>query len=216
MGAYHKIMSLALADASANAIAHTQTPGGAGNLTLTSTVVTLDTQRRVLLTTTADETSKTFIFNGTDLIGNVISETVTGVNNTTVGTKRDFYTITSIHVSAALAGAITVGTSGVASTIPMIVDRFINPANISCAVVVSGTINYSIEVSYDDLAPAWNVDGATLPTWFAPANTTNLTSKAANGADIIDGPITMIRLTQNSFSSGGTAAATVNIPMIFA
>ena len=55
---------------------------GAGALVLNGSLVTggvaiLDTPRRILFTTTADETTKTALLTGTNWSGNPISETVT-------------------------------------------------------------------------------------------------------------------------------------------
>lgn len=215
MSNYHKVLTLALAAASVNKIALTQTPGGAGALTIngaaaTAGVATLDAQRQVLFTFAADETGHNFVVTGTNAAGITQSETVAGTNTTAVTTGY-YKTVTSITISTAATGAIQVGTNGVAATLPYIVDRFVACTNITAAVVVSGTINYSVQVSYDDLAPSWDIV-ATVPTWFAPPNTSNLTSKTASAADVVTMPITMIRLLQNSFSTSGTAALTVNVP----
>lgn len=218
MGAYHKVLSISLAAASANAIALSQTPGGAGNLTINGSlasggVATMDVARRVLITTTADETSKTFTIYGTDRYGNTISEVVNGVNNTTVNSVLDYKTVTRIAVSNALAGAVTVGTSQVASSAPFIVDRFVAADSASCAVEVTGTENYSIEVAYIDDAPnGWAaLTSATGVTWYAPPNTAALTSKTASAAAYISLPFSVVRLTQNSGT--GSVLARVSIPM---
>ena len=83
---------------------------------LTSSPYVQDAPRQVLITTTADETSKTFTIKGTDWAGSPISEVIAGVNNSTVASVLSYATVTSIVVSAALAGAVTVGTNGVASS----------------------------------------------------------------------------------------------------
>lgn len=219
MGAYHRVLSLALAAASVNNICLSQSTGAPANLLINGAaasggVATLDVARQVLFTFAANETGHNFTITGTNINGTVQTEVVAGTATTAV-TLYDYKTITRIAVSAATTGNLTVGTNGVASTVPMIIDRFIAAPDISASVVISGTINFSVQVSYDDLAPDWDIV-ATPPTWFDPPNTPNLTSKTANAADDISMPITMIRLHQNSFSSGGTAALTVNVPMRFA
>lgn len=138
-----------LVGASANIIAHSQTPGGAGNLTLTASPYVQDTPREVLITTTADETAKTFTIKGTDWAGSPISEVITGVNNSTVASVLSYATVTSIAVSAALAGAITVGTNGVASSPWVRFDSWAGPS-ISKQCDVSGTVNYTVQTSMDD------------------------------------------------------------------
>ena len=208
MGAYSKTLTLHLAAASANNICLSQSIIAAGNLIIngaaaTAGVATLDIARRVLFTFAANETGHNFTVTGTNRSGYAQTEVVAG-NASTAYTVKDFLTISNIAVDAATTGALTVGTNGIASSEPYIVDRFINPANITVATEVTGTVNYSIEICYTDLAPAWDLTG-TQPVWYAPSNTTALTSKAANANDQVIGPITMMRLTQNS-GTGTTVA----------
>lgn len=215
MGNYHKVITIALAAASANKISLSQTPLGAGNLTINGAaasagVATLDAARQILFTFAADETGHNFTITGTNYNGQTQSEVVAGAASTAV-TTLDYKTVTQIAISAASTGAITVGTNGVANSPPYIVDRFVSATNITAAVVVSGTINYSVQVSYDDFAPAWDLV-TNPPTWFAPPNTSNLTSQTSNKADVVNMPVSMIRLRQTSFSTGGTATLTVNVP----
>ena len=97
-----------LAAASANAIALSQTPTSALTLNgalATGGVATPDVPRRVLITTTANESAKTFTINGTDPNGNTVVDVVTGPNASTAQSHIDFKTITSIVISAAAAGA---------------------------------------------------------------------------------------------------------------
>ena len=100
-------------------------------------------------------------------------------------------------------------TNAVGNSAVYIVDKFINPAVISVACVVTGSINFSVQNSYDDLAASGYdlVNGGTV-TWFSQAN---LTSQAANTSTVINGPITMLRVLQNSGT--GSVSVTVNTPM---
>jgi hypothetical protein len=219
VGVYNRVLKLALADADVAAVCASQSNSGAVKLLINGTdatggVATLDAARQILFTFAGDEHLHTYVVTGTDVNGTSHSETVTGTNGTTATTVGHYTTVTSILASASSTSTIQVGTNGVAVSPVMVVDRFISATNITAAVVVTGTANYSIQVAYADLAPDWNlVTGA--PTWFAPPNTVNLTSQTTAKSDVITMPITMIRLLQNSFSSGGTIAATINIPMRF-
>lgn len=215
--AYHKTITIALAAASTTAVCAAQSKVGAGALLINGAhasggVATLDAARQILFTFAADETGHNFTITGTAFNGAVITEVVAG-NDTTEVTTKEYLTVTAVSVSAATTGNVSVGTNGVASSAPYIVDRFVGAHNISATVVISGTVTYSVEVSYDDLAvQAWDVV-TYPPTWFAPPNTTNLTSKSASAADYITMPIAMIRLHQDSFSTGGSATLTINVPM---
>lgn len=105
-----------------NNIALTQTPGGAGNLTLTAgtgttagtmqgkTVVILDVPRCIKATCAADDSAHTYTVSGFDIYGQPMSEAITGPVTNRTG-KKAFYAVWQIAVSAAAAGAITIGTS---------------------------------------------------------------------------------------------------------
>lgn len=193
-----------LAAADADGICQSQTPGGAVDLTLNGALVTggvgvLDIARRVLITTTADESGKTFTITGTDWFGNTITETMTGPNNTTGYTELDFKTVTSIAVSAATAGALTVGTNGIASTQPVPLDIHGRP-DVSLQVVVSGTIDWTVQQTLD---PMFAVATGSSPNWFdhPDANmVAETTNKQGNYAYIPTGT----RLLVNSGTGTGT------------
>ncbi len=143
-----------LAAPAANNIALSQTPGAAGNLTLNGALVVagvaiLDVARRVLFTTVSNESAKTFTVTGTDWFGTTISEVVAGPNATTGYTVNDYKTVTRIAVSAALTGAVTVGTNGVASSPPIPLDHHGRP-EISLQVTVSGTTNWTVQQTVDN------------------------------------------------------------------
>jgi hypothetical protein len=213
-----QIVTIGLTASSANNIALSQTPGAAGNLTLngaavTGGVATLDHQRRILVTTAANESAKTLTITGTRADGAVISEVMTGPNATTGQTLQDFLTVTSVAVSAAFTGAVTVGTSGVGSSPWQNVSPEIAPFALALAAVVTGTINYTVEYTYDDpnTAAGGNimVPGTQLPTVWALAA---LSAKAATTDACIGtptlGPIWGWRVTQNSNTPPGSVTVT--------
>jgi hypothetical protein len=143
-----------LAAASANAICLSQTPGAAGALTLNGALVVggvavMDNTRRVLITAAGNESAKTFTITGTNWAGATISEVVTGPNATTAQSVLDYKTVTSIVISAAAAGAITVGTSGVGGSRWVVFDAFA-PSMISLQCNVTGTINYTVQTTLND------------------------------------------------------------------
>lgn len=143
-----------LAAASANAICLSQTPGAAGALTLNGALVSggvavLDNPRRVLITAAGNESAKTFTITGTNWAGATISEVLTGPNTTTAQSVLDYKTVISIVISAAAAGAITVGTSGVGGSKWLAFDAFA-PSMISLQCNVTGTINYTVQTTLND------------------------------------------------------------------
>lgn len=209
---YQKTITYALAASVSNGVAQAQSGTAATALTLNGSLVsggvaTLDSggaSRRVLLTPAADESANTFTIVGTDRYGRAQTEVLTGVANpSTTYTLHDFKTVTSIKPTSNTAGNVTFGTNGVGSSDPWIVDAFANPANFGCAVVVTGTVTYTIEESYDDLAPAFDLAGNTYTFFADPA----FSARAVNTNGVLSGPFTMIRLTINS----GTGSATARI-----
>lgn len=90
-----------------------------------------------------------------------------------------------------------VSKTGTGSSDAIVVDTNISPVNIGFAVVVTGTVNYSVQVTYDDPAVGFT-------TWFDDAT---ITSKTGNEDSSISFPITGIKVLVNS----GTGTATMNV-----
>lgn len=199
-----------LAAPSANNIAASQTPSGAGDLTLTAGALagtTPDTPRRVLITTSADETSKTFTVYGTDWNNNSISEVVNGVNATTVYTKYDFKSVTRIAVSAALAGAVTVGTNGVASSRPVFLDSYAF-AQSHIQVSVSGTASFTVRETNDNPDSPTNPVAYPSINWVDSSIAAFVTGTATAMGDIPATPA-FIQLLMNSNTNPAAVTMTV-------
>lgn len=162
-----------LAAASANNIATSQTPGAAGPLTLNGSLVAkgvavMDNPRRVLITTA--DTTHTFTISGTTPTGTLQSETVTS-GGTNVQSMLDYATVTSIVISGAATGAVTVGTSGVASSPWVRLDEWANSqTSIQCN--ANGTVNYTVQSTLDDPNSATNPVAPSAVQW-VPSNDTN-------------------------------------------
>lgn len=158
-----------LAAASANNIALSQTPAGAGALTLNgSTVVAgvavLDNPRLVLLTFAANETGHNLVVTGTNGTNDIISETVAGTTAGTVATVMSYKTVSSITISAAATGALTVGTNGVADSPWVRLDPWAN-SYISIQCTASGTVNYTLQQTLDDPNSPTNPVLPSAMTW---------------------------------------------------
>jgi hypothetical protein len=105
-------------------IAATQTPTGAGNLTLTAgtsvrsviradgtTVLQLDCPRAVSVSLVTGGTARAYTITGFDYYGQAMSEVITSVANATTNGKKAFYQISSISGAGASTTAVTVGTT---------------------------------------------------------------------------------------------------------
>ena len=79
---------------------------------------------------------------------------------------------------------------------------FVTPFNVGIGVVVSGTVNYTVQHTFDDIW-ATGYDAST-GNWF---NHSSLASQAGNSDGNYAFPVTAVRLTVNSGS--GTATMTV-------
>lgn len=144
----------------------------AGNITVgTNGRAVLDVARRVLLTSGGDDSGLTFTVSGLDSAGNPISETLAGGNTAAVYTALDYAVVLHILASGATASTLTVGTNGIASSLPIAMDPYALAPTFVRA-VVSGTVNYTVEQSADD-----------------PNSPTNPVTRASMSWDATNGPI---------------------------
>lgn len=207
-----------LAASDDDGVSVSQAVAGAQALTIggalaSSGVATLDVPRRVLITSAADDSGITFRVTGTNHTGNPIRETITGANASTAYTTQDFKTVTEVKTSAAAAGNVTVGTNGIASTPWKIINYHAGQVSISFGVIVSGTVNYTLEYTYDNPNDNQNKLGSqgdpgnypTPPNSFSHAT---LVAQTANKDGVINDPIFAWRLTLNSQTNPAYATIT--------
>lgn len=168
---------------------------GAGNLTITGAlaaagVATLDSQRRVGIYSAGDLHLTTFTVYGTDEQGRVISEAIAGPNNSTVSTSLDFKTVTRIAASAAVGTDVEAGTTGVGASSWIPPDIYAKDFQLGVAGEVTGTVNYTVQHTYDDV---W--DNAAVKV---PFDNVILGGVAASGDSNYITPVTGVRLQINS------------------
>lgn len=89
--------------------------------------------------------------------------------------------------------------TGTGSSSVAALDHYRAPFNVGIGVVVSGTVNYTIQHTYDDI-----LDPAVTPVWF---NHATLASQAANAEGSYAYPVRAVKVLVNS--GAGTATATV-------
>ncbi len=150
------LLTKTLAAASVNAIAQSQSLGAAGNVTLNGAtasggLATLDTQRRVLITSAGNDSGISFtVFGATDS-GTAIQETLTGANAGAVATNQDFATVTKVSDWGATASTVQIGTNTVGSTRWLLLDQHVTPGSTSLgALITAGSATYTAEYTYDD------------------------------------------------------------------
>lgn len=194
-----------LAVASVNNIAQSQTPGASASFTLNGSAVTggvavLDTSRQILFTFAANESGHNYVITGNQRIdgtGNTITETVAGTASTATSVQM-FGQVSKIVSVSASSGNIQVGTNTVGTTDWVLVDNYLDPTQLTVASVVTGTVTYSIQYTYDDILGAYDPQGG---AW-SNANLANLnifTSAQVSGATgnteaTFNDPITAWRL----------------------
>jgi hypothetical protein len=166
----------------------------------------LDTPRRVLLTTAADETAKTVTITGLGWGDSPQTEVITGVNNTTTYSTLDYKTVTSAVASAAMAGAIKLGTNGVASSAPVRFDEYA-PGIATVQVVVSGTVNYTVQVSMQDPNSPTDSVLAYLQAWSSSLDSNVVGATATKLSYFTNVPI-YARLLLNSETGTGNISGT--------
>lgn len=157
-----------LTASSANNVALSQSLGSAGPLTIngslaTGGVATLSQPARIGIASAGNDSGITFTISGTNWSGDLISEVVTGANIGTSSSVLDYLTVTSIVGSGATASTVTVGTTGLGASPWIRFDDYAF-AQIGLQFVVTGTVNYSFQQSYDDPN-----DITTFPTPIAPS-----------------------------------------------
>lgn len=184
-------------------ISTSQSPGAAGNLTITGALasggtVTLASPHIVEITSAGNDSAKIFTVTGKDYRGEAISEAVTGANAGVAVTTRYFSYISQVSINAASAGAVTVGVNGKASTPWWVVDRLSGQGNVSVNADVTGTVNYDIQFTNQDtlgIAPheitslitPTVVGGLSADTHYRPdAHLTAIRVKGNSGSGLID------------------------------
>jgi hypothetical protein len=94
---------------------------------------------------------------------------------------------------------VTISVTGVATSSIAPLDRLISPFNIGLGAVVSGTVTYTIQHTFDDI-----YDSTVTPTWFPHATLVNLTANADGNYAF---PVRAIRI--NNTAGTGTTTLTI-------
>jgi hypothetical protein len=208
------VQTVTLRALDADAICLSQTPaaGGSQNLTIAGAlasggVATISgtniAQQLVSITTTIDDSARTFVVTGTDAWGNVISESLAGPATTT-NTTRDFATVTTVNVDDDTAGAITVGIPGAGHSKWIPLNYHMNDFNVGLFVALSSGATQTFEVQYTPDVVLTSLDPNGLSA-FADATLTAKTVTSFGNSVI---PARAVRLSVTGFTDG-TATFTI-------
>lgn len=189
-----------------NNVAASQAVTAATTLTLEAGAASLGSPAQLVLETNADFSGVTFTITGTDANGNVISETLTGPNATTVNSVLYYASVTSITSDGGVGGGtVQVGVTGDVTSRWVRMDSWAN-AQAVAQVNVDGTITYSVQTSMDDPNdPTYPVAVADM-TWL-DALDANLVSESTAKSGVFNLTPTWVRVK----GSSGTGTATLKI-----
>jgi hypothetical protein len=168
--------------------------------------VTLDTARRILFTTvSASDNGKTVTLTGIDINNQQQTEVVALVNAnsvTTAYTALDYKSVSSITISSAAAGNISVGTNTVASSAWVRLDEWSLPQT-SVQVTAAGTVNYTVQQTMQDPNSPTNPVAPYLASWVNSADA-NMVSQTGTAQSSYAFAPAFAKLTLNSGSGSVT------------
>jgi len=201
MGSKTVILKLQATDV--DGICASQSPAAAGNVLINGAlasggVATLSAAHIITISTASNDTSKSWVITGKDADGISRSETITGVNATTVNSTLYWKTISNIQLIGCGATTLVVGvtsTNGcVSESIKMDYKNCPNTwSSLYC--VLGGTGTYTVQDSGDDV----QCEGtAARATWF---NHSSLAAQTANANSYYASPVKYIRLLATAMSS---------------
>jgi hypothetical protein len=175
-----------------------------------SGVAVLDTPRRVIFTSSGNDSGITFTVTGTDVNGNTQTEVVTGSAGVTPSaTVLDYKTIGPIVASGASAGTVAIGTtSGPIAASPWVrFDAWV-AGGVAIQVDVSGTINYTVQQTLDDPNSPTNAVAAASMTWISSADAAVVAATTSQQSNYNFAPIFARVLINSATATTGSLTAT--------
>ena len=157
--------------------------------------VTLTTAHRLDIESTGNISGVDFTITGTDENDDTLSEVITGPNNATVTTTNYFKTITQVAVDGAVGTNTSVGTTDEATSNHIPFNWRSREFQIGLFVTVTGTINYTIQHTPDNLLAGQS------PTWF---DHDILASQTASDDSNYVLPVLGTRIILNSYTAAAT------------
>ena len=169
-----------------------------------SALFTGATARQVTITPTGDESLNSFIITGTDLNGNLFSETVAGRNALASTTNSYFRTVTSVRIVSNAANAIIVGMTNTAASNWIRFDDFA-PANISIQCTVSGSATYTVQSTLQDPNDPFSPVPEGSLTWVSSSDTVVVAATTTQQSNFLFAP-KFARVVLTTTSTGSVSA----------
>ena len=144
--------------------------GSAGTISVGTNGTAVNLQpRKIALTSSGADTGVNFTITGTDVNNAAQSEVLAGASAAAATSVLVYKTVSSIIASGATAGTLTVGTSAVsASPWVRFDDWAFNGIGIQCD--ASGSVNYTVQSTYDDPNSPTSPVGPSAVTWFSSSD----------------------------------------------
>lgn len=179
-------------------IAASQTPTGAGNLTINGALasggaVTFTYPQFATVYSGSNIAARVFTFTGTDDQGRAATLTITGVNNSTVASTKALSGVTVVAVDAATGAAVEVGVNGLGNTpaLPLDFNRTAISTSVAVKILNSSTPTYTVQHTFDDVYSS-TFDSSTA-VWYNHDDTA-LVAATANANSNYLAPPTAARL----------------------
>jgi hypothetical protein len=206
-----------LADVDPNGVFEDQTLGGSGYFTLNGAGVTNGEwvtsdgfAKKIGFESTGNLSGVTFIVSGYEDKNKtiLISEGVTGPNNSTVETTNYFYSIQSIVASGAVATNVEAGPVDEAISQIIPIKRTFSDRNeriTGLTFIKTGTINYTVQQTNDNVQ---SKDNRTF-NWLNSDDSNVVNATTSKNSNYVTMPMAM-RVKINSYSSGAELLIQVN------
>jgi len=193
----HRTFSPAALDR--NGISVAQTTGAATTLTITGdlatdSVATLDIPRKVGAYCAGDINTVTFTVTGTDRMKDVITDTITGVNASTVLTSKNFLTVTAVLPDAAVGTNVEIGSGDAFATGWYPLDYHDLITN-RIRLYDTPSLSWELKKTFD------NVYSLDFDEYDCDSISAGLATTESGTIDITDG-VTALRLEVTSFLTG--------------
>jgi hypothetical protein len=180
--------------------------GSAGTISVGTNGTATNLQpRKITLTSSGVDTGVNFTITGTSISDNTQSEVLAGASSTVATSVLIYKTVTSIAASGATAGTLTVGTSAVSASPWVRLDEWsLNGIGLQCD--ASGTVNYTVQSTYDDPNSPTSPVGPSSVDWVNSADTSAVGATGGIQTSFTYVP-TYVRVLLNSGS--GTVTTTI-------
>lgn len=208
-----KTIEYTIAATDDDSIATAQTTSGAANLVLNGAGVSGGiwklsdkTTRRVTMFSSGNISTVVFTITGKLLPGGVdVTDTITGINNSTGTSTQYFYSVSNIAASAIVGTNVIAGFGQAAATLPLLPQNYtFDRASVSVEIVSGSTATVTLQQtftdilglgqtsSYNESLAGWMNNDATVPL-------VNLTS--GQTSCFYQSPVVGLRLLLSSYSS---------------